>query len=347
MNDHAMTRRDEVASATITAWVVTGLFLDGWAHNVDKPETFFTPWHGVLYSGFVAGGLWSVYERRRARRLGEPVAPMPRLMRAGFALFAVGGVADMVWHLVFGIEQDVEALLSPTHLTLMMGGLLLTTGTVRSALARGDRTPSLRDFAPALVGITLGVGVVGFFLQFGSAFRIEDHAFFDGTATEGERIVGVLSVLWTNALLLGAVAWTRAHFRPPTGTFTAVLGGAALLMTSQHAFDEVLLVVPALVAGVVADVMVGRRHSDRAVLVATPLVLWIGWFAVYHAVWGLGWAAELWTGSICFAVLTGFGLGLLTSPTNSASVPAAGHENEAKNGNGQRTPPRAMAELPV
>lgn len=40
-------------------WLVLGLFTDGWAHlNVSGPETVFTPWHGVLYSGFSAGALW-------------------------------------------------------------------------------------------------------------------------------------------------------------------------------------------------------------------------------------------------------------------------------------------------
>ncbi len=34
--------------------LIGGLYLDGWAH-IHRPglETFFTPWHGVLYSGFL------------------------------------------------------------------------------------------------------------------------------------------------------------------------------------------------------------------------------------------------------------------------------------------------------
>lgn len=348
-----MTRRDEVASAVITAWVVTGLFLDGWAHNVDKPESFFTPWHGVLYSGFVAGALWSAFERARALRLGLDRPPMPPAMRAGFVLFAVGGVADMLWHQVFGIEESVEALLSPTHLVLMLGGLLLTTGTVRSLLGRGVRAPSMRDFAPALVGITLAVAVVGFFLQFASAFRVEDHAFFDAGADEGEQIYGIVSVLLTNALVLGGVAWTLRRFDPPRGTFTAVLGGTALALAGLHAFDEVALVIPAVVAGVVADALVARGRSLRAVLLVTPAVLWTGWFAVYHLAWGMEWPAELWTGTVCFAVLTGFGLTLLTHPattTFSASGTTPDVQREAENGGtgaarAARTPPRVLAEL--
>src|SRR5258708_37896847 len=32
-------------------WFVGGLYLDGWAHNTfPSLESFFTPWHAVLYS---------------------------------------------------------------------------------------------------------------------------------------------------------------------------------------------------------------------------------------------------------------------------------------------------------
>ena len=39
----------------LSAWLIGGVFLDGWAHvNLPGLETFFTPWHAVLYSGFLA-----------------------------------------------------------------------------------------------------------------------------------------------------------------------------------------------------------------------------------------------------------------------------------------------------
>jgi hypothetical protein len=38
----------------LSVWWVGGLFLDGWTHNhIPQLETFFTPWHAVLYSGFL------------------------------------------------------------------------------------------------------------------------------------------------------------------------------------------------------------------------------------------------------------------------------------------------------
>ncbi len=38
--------------ALVSIWWMGGLFVDAWAHsNVPQLETFFTPWHAVLYSG--------------------------------------------------------------------------------------------------------------------------------------------------------------------------------------------------------------------------------------------------------------------------------------------------------
>src|SRR3546814_5696776 len=49
--------RERTVAVAFGIWMVVGLFLDGWAHDNNKPESFFTPWHGVLYSGFAAATL--------------------------------------------------------------------------------------------------------------------------------------------------------------------------------------------------------------------------------------------------------------------------------------------------
>src|SRR3546814_7680376 len=99
-------------------WMVVGLFLDGWAHDNNKPESFFTPWHGVLYSGFAAATLAAVLVAARSRTSDRPwreTLPAGHgLTLAALAVFAVGAGGDLVWHEAFGVEVGVEALLSPT-----------------------------------------------------------------------------------------------------------------------------------------------------------------------------------------------------------------------------------------
>lgn len=76
-------RREQIGFAVFSTWTVIGLFLDGWAHRHDKPETFFSPYHGILYSGVAAGVLWSLYE---SRRIGTPIFSGSRLTSLGLAL---------------------------------------------------------------------------------------------------------------------------------------------------------------------------------------------------------------------------------------------------------------------
>lgn len=55
----------------------------------------------------------------------------------------------MLWHSRFGIEAGIEALLSPTHLVLALGGMLMVSGPLRAAGFRlTDRPlPSLKVLA--------------------------------------------------------------------------------------------------------------------------------------------------------------------------------------------------------
>src|SRR5947209_4133421 len=85
--------RANIVTALLGTWFTVGLFLDAWAHNnVPKLETFFTPWHAVFYSGFVATAAWIGWTVRDALRSGRPDF---RSMPAGYAsaTVAVAGFA--------------------------------------------------------------------------------------------------------------------------------------------------------------------------------------------------------------------------------------------------------------
>ncbi|MBW3561038.1 MAG: hypothetical protein KY437_00915 [Actinobacteria bacterium] len=316
-------QRSARASWTATAfstWIILGLYLDGWAHNAGRPEDFWTPWHAVLYSGFVAATAWFLFQRRR----GDP-GFADRLTVAGFALFAIAGVGDAVWHTLLGIEEDLAALISPTHLALMVGGLLLVASPIRAS--RRDPAPDRgwRGSAPTVISVGLSVAVIAFFLQFVSAFHLFGLETFtvSNVPDDSGATIGIASILLTNLLLLGGVAWvanqrtssiratSSARRDVPPGTYTLVMAVPALLLSSLHAFEHAPLVLAAILGGATADVLSRAGHGRRMLLLAVPAVTWATWFAVFHGIWGLGWEAELWTGSIVLTVLTGAGMDLL------------------------------------
>ncbi len=91
-----MSWRGDLLTALLSAWLITGVLLDAWAHNTRPSlETFFTPWHAVLYSGFLAVGGWVTWTVFRFRRgAASWAAALPAgygLAGCGVIVFAVSG----------------------------------------------------------------------------------------------------------------------------------------------------------------------------------------------------------------------------------------------------------------
>ena len=332
---------DDLAAALLGTWVVGGLFLDGWAH-VNQPdlETFFSPWHGVFYAGFIASTvvLARLVTRFQRGRFDPALVPAGYgLGLIGAALFVVGGFADGVWHTVFGIEVGVAALLSPSHLLLLVGGLLMVTSPVRSAWSSPSlpaRAPAGRLF-PALWATTLTTAVALFFFQYLSAFVTRSPS----AATEGPEgllttITGVASVLVTNLILVAPVLLLARRWRLPFGTVALLATTGAAAMTSIRELTLGALVPAMLAGGLAADLLVARLRPGpdrpgafRAAAAGVPLALWGAWMAVYAAVYGIAWPPELWAGVLGMACLSGVGLSLLALPP---AVPAGVWDLDSK-----------------
>jgi hypothetical protein len=329
--------RDDMVTAALCGWVVTGMVLDAWAHqNASQLETFFTPWHGVLYSGFFALMAWMVARTLAAAgwRRERVVAPVGYgLGLIGVVIFLVSGIADGIWHTVFGIERDVEAALSPTHIGLFVGALLVFTTPLRAAWS-SDRlgvAPSLKALLPALLSLTFATVLTSFLFFYVSAFRdpsstrpFEQWAgqFAGGfPSLSYTRQLGLASVLVTNLLLIAPVLLLLRRWHPPFGSATLPFTAVAVLTTATQEFAHAELVAAAAVGGLVADWSIarwsggpGRVGVHRLVAVVTPLALWTSYFLALQLRDGIAWTAELWTGSIVFAGLAGLVLSVLMVP---------------------------------
>jgi TolB protein len=114
----------------------------------------------MLYSAMAIVGLFLVVTALRWRSRGNPwlqtLPPGYGLSLIGVGLFGVGGGADLIWHVVFGVEFSVDALLSPTHLLLASAGVLIVAGPLRAAWRNPERA-SQRWLAkvPAVLSLVL------------------------------------------------------------------------------------------------------------------------------------------------------------------------------------------------
>lgn len=299
-------------------WLIVGLFLDGWAHNNSKPESFFTPWHGVFYSGFLVTAAWIGWQVRRryaAGARGPMAVPVGYgFGAAGLVVFAAGGIFDMVWHQLFGVEVDIEALLSPSHLVLFAGALLVLTSPLRAAWSDpSSRSPGLGSFAPALLATTLVTALIAFFFMYLSPFTEAPM----WTSTEE----GVSSVLLTTVILMAPALLLIRRWQVPPATFTVLFGLVAVALSALDSFFLGWTILAAFGAGVAADVLVRRCRPSpdrpwpyRGFGAAVPAVLWLAYFAVVGADFGIGWPVELWAGVTVMAALAGFALALLMTP---------------------------------
>jgi hypothetical protein len=332
-------RRDMV-TILIGAWLVAAVFSDGWAHlNVPELESFFTPWHGALYSGFVAMAAWVTLLAWQGRRPGTPpFAWLPRGYRAaaiGVIVFGLGGIADLTWHEAFGVEVAVDALVSPSHLLLGAGGLLILTSPLRAqgvlSSVSGERRGGWT--LPALWSLVLTTALVTFFLLYTSPFPMPAlvETFVptpEGTPGHEEAELPVIAAL--GAYLVTTAVFTvplllMLHSRAglPRGGVTLLIGTIAWLSVAVLDFPPIAMAgaLGATLGAAVADIALTRlRTSPRGrplpapVLAAvTAVLVWSGQLTGLAAADALRWPVSLWSGVV---VLTGFAavaLGLLVS----------------------------------
>jgi dipeptidyl aminopeptidase/acylaminoacyl peptidase len=159
------------AMALLLSWWVGGLYLDGWAHRHGKvDQSFFTPWHAAFYSGFLAVVcllLVTMYQNHRSGyRRWQALPAGYEVSVLGMLIFAIGGVGDLIWHTFFGIEASTEALLSPTHLLLAGGAILILSGPLRAMWRRPAPTPDLVSLLPMLLSLAFMLSTFTFMTQF-------------------------------------------------------------------------------------------------------------------------------------------------------------------------------------
>jgi hypothetical protein len=313
-------RRIDIITLVLAMWMNIGGQVDGWAHGHYNLETegIFTPWHALFYSGFVACGAWvcwQVIRTRDDRRVTVPAGYGLGLV--GLGIFAVGAVGDLTWHTIFGIEQDVAALLSPTHLMLLVGSMLIESIPLRAAWAARDErdSTSLRTFLVPLLSLSLLVVDASFFLSYFSAF-----ANLAPTISGTSELHGIGSALITNVVLLVPTLLLLRRWHPPFGAITVLFGVVAVLTSGLTGFVTGVTIVPALLGGLATDIAIRRLRPSpaqpgtwTAFSMLAPAALWSAYYLTLQLSSGLVWDVELAPGLVVLNSLVGFALALLVA----------------------------------
>jgi hypothetical protein len=299
----------------LASWLVGGLYLDGWAHNHGKvDDSFFTPWHGVFYSGFMVVALFLFINQWRNMGKGYPLRrALPVgywLSLVGAGIFAVGGVGDLIWHTLFGIEDDLaEALMSPSHLSLALGIVLIASGPLRAAWRRSERAGDWKTLGPTLLSVTMLLSVFIFFTGFASPLFdvLAVRRFADSYQAQN---IGVSSVLIQSAVMMTLLLPLVRRWSLPFGALMLVITLSNLMVVIVT--DEHVFALSALAAGLIADVLLhvikpSAEKAERFYLFAfaVPAAYFAMYFLAVQLTRGIGWSIHLWLGSIFVAGVIG------------------------------------------
>jgi hypothetical protein len=300
-----------------SAWLLGGLYWDGWAHGYGLPDSFWTVWHAAFYSGYVAVAavLFGAIARARpnARTWSEAIPTGYGYAVLGAVVFAFGGVFDAAWHTAFGIETSTDALLSPSHLILGTGIALMVSGPLLAAWRRGARG-ALAAQLPAVLSLTALFSLFTFFALFAGPYAA---LIGQGPRPSGSVLEKTLLGMYLfSGLSVGLALVALRRGTLPVGALTVMFGlnGVAMILMRGHtplniqaAFAGV-----AIAAGVVGDLLVWRLRPSGANLRglrAFAFLLPVEYFAIYLGVVilfvGSGWTIHSLTGIVLLSGVIG------------------------------------------
>jgi hypothetical protein len=306
-----------------------GLYLDGWAHNHGRVDTsFFTIWHAFFYSGYglIALILIATLVINRLRRY-----PWRRTVPAGYELsllgvliFGAGGAGDLLWHEFFGIEKDFEALLSPSHLTLVLGLALVVSGPFRAAWHRTGRRPVWRILGPALLSLAALISALTFILMYTHpiVYTIGSIRQSESFSDEGQ-IAGILGMMITSAILMGPTMLAMRRWPLPAGSLSVVWGLNLTAMTLLNYHHRSSLYQYAIMLGTI--LLIDRLRTRlqpslrnpggwRVFAFIAPLLYMGSYVVALLLTEGSAWSVHLLSGAVVLSGLTGWLLSYLLLP---------------------------------
>ncbi len=318
--------------AWLYAWcsvvMTVGLYLDGWSHQFifNQIDSFFNPWHAVLYAGFAACAVtlavWTYLRRSAFRTFADAVPPGHGLSAYGAIAFLWGGIADLTWHQLFGFEKDIEGFISPTHLVLAAGMALMLAGNVRHwsrTHARGEKT-HLWTGLPLVLGMLCMLAQWTFLTQYGRYTDFTATGIFPDDAFYRfcTQTVSILGILVFSALLSGLFTYVGRRASIPFGSVTVVLTAQVFMLAMiRYGID---LVPAGIAAGISGDVLLRyfpKRLAQERLLVfafTLPALFYTAVLLVLHVHGGLWWSMHIWSGVPVFAGAAGLLAGLAGTP---------------------------------
>jgi hypothetical protein len=236
-------------------------------HLLNRPETFFSPPHAVLYTGAgtaVAGAVLVLSASRAEKRRDFSV----KVAIAGIAPLMSAGPVDFGWHSIFGLD----GLLSPPHAVLVSGMVASSMGAMIGLIYTW---PRIEQRALPRTLIVLGmlpvwVASAGAVHMFSLPFSNTDYFNFNPYPQAAVALATLAFPQITAAVLVAASRLAARKFGALSvlaGAFI-VIGMLTSIAPNEALYSTIPFYVSAAVPLVAADAILSRWKSQKAVLVA-------------------------------------------------------------------------------
>jgi hypothetical protein len=325
------TWREDMTAMALTVWPIVAMFFDGRNHNNKTgQESFFSLAHIVLYTGMTVlaayiGLVLAKYQIRAGAHLRRGIVDLKAIpvgygvALIGLCILGIAGPWDLLWHEAYGFEVNVEAIISPPHLALFFGGMLLSSLGIRSMWAKRDLAPDLREYLPALLSGILFLGMLSFITMYTSAWMTNvaptsafvndvDQNFRDVVhdqtigLTQGLRGYG--DELWpyhyysvsqalgalviSTIVLLGPTLLLLRRWRVPAPAFTLTYLAFGLLTSIMTEYRDAWMLIPLVIGGATVDLLQqrlapgpGERLTLGGIRLVGPLVAATLWISYF------------------------------------------------------------------
>ena len=297
--------------ALFSLWLISGAYYDAFTHTHNPElETFFTLAHITIYTGGALLAALMGYTVWTNRKLGysfwKAVPKGYDVSLLGAFFFFIAGAGDLAWHEIFGIEQDLEAAFSATHLILVTSFILLMSGPFNAAWIRKKDSRSLIEDWPIVISVAMMLASLSVITQWAHPFVRLQATIVTTPDPDVGHSIGILSIILQTVFMMSIILLTAKKRLMPVGGYTIVLLLNSVYLTAmQHTYP---LNWVALITGLLTDLYYWRSgeftDTKFRVFAALVPVLYFGLYFIFISIYyTLVWNAHIISGAIFFPVL--------------------------------------------
>ena len=243
---------------------IGGGYWDVTWHALQKPETFLTPPHTIVYTGVLLSlsmGILSVAFRIR-HKFETRFVKFLHYALAGSLLQVFSGEFDLWWHSNFGFD----GLLSPPHAVLVTGMILnALAGTAGLAKINGIAKPTLSMKTASVISFTaLWMSSIGMVMLFTLPFSKGQYFDFNPDPTSSAVLASIaLPLIGPLMITLGSRTIPIAY---PATTLTAsymAVNGIATIVAHYAIAPALPYYLLNILPAIAMDFVLKRNLADK------------------------------------------------------------------------------------